>query len=77
MTSTDHPPLLNPSRGTSIANAVSTSFRSVPVTFNVDPDTAKRLTALAHQAQTDVSWYLWKLISEAYIDYILVNESEP
>ena len=51
-------------------------FRTIPITFHTDPDTATRLTALASAAGVEISWYLWRLISDAYIDYVLIQSED-
>ena len=71
-------PHLTPAPSTKIGGSPnSTHSRAVPITFHTDEETALRLTGLAHQAGQEISWYLWRLISDAYIDYVLVNGQEP
>jgi len=75
--STDPPHNLNAPTKTKGGPHDAINFRSVPITFHTDEDTALRLTNLASQAGVEISWYIWRLISDAYIDYLLVNGQEP
>lgn len=77
MTSPHHP---QPPHYSSTSSHVTPNLQDLPdslVHFSIDHASLQKLMLLTYSAGTDLATYITKLITDAYIDYLILTDSDP